>query len=133
MRSTAKYTLFVGFLFSSIATFIIINFGTGFKIMTAVLYLYAFSCLLGGIIGHRRALLKYSGRHSDPGLTHVFGLDALLELFSTDRVRVSLKEKEFEVEEAELLEDVVVVEREIDGRFYGISYPRKRLVEMKRE
>ncbi|MDY6788956.1 MAG: hypothetical protein SVV03_03240 [Candidatus Nanohaloarchaea archaeon] len=132
MKSTAKYTLFVGFLFSSMATFVILNFGTDFKVMTIALYLYAFSSLIGGVIGYRRAWLKHSGRHSDPGLPHIFGLDKFWNLFSTKSIRVSLENDSFEAEEAELSENLISVEREQDNRIYGMSYPRKRLVALKR-
>ncbi len=132
MRRTAKYTLFIGFGFSSLATFIIMQYGTGFTVMTTVLYLYGFVCLLGGVIGYRKASLEHATSHDEPGLRHVFGLHRFKELFASEKWGVEMEGEEFEAETVAIQEDVVSVEREWQGDTVGISYPREMLVSLAR-
>ncbi|MDY6771568.1 MAG: hypothetical protein SV186_06480 [Candidatus Nanohaloarchaea archaeon] len=132
MRTTAKYTLFLGFTFSSIAASVVLRYGTGFGTMTAVLYLYGIACVLGGLFGYRKAALKHrDGRH-DPSLREVAGLDALRERLGDDTWTVETEDGRFEAKEVSLSEKLVSVERERDGRTVGVSYPRQDVVACRR-
>lgn len=132
MRTTAKYTLFIGFAFSSITTYVIMNHGTGFTTMTAVLYLYGLVCLIGGIVGYRKAYLEHVKRHEEPGLRHIFGLHDVGSFFRQDSWKMELKNDRFETPEFRLSDKIVSVRRELDGIEVGISYPRRSVVSVKK-
>jgi hypothetical protein len=132
MRTTARYTLFIGFSVASIAAFVVMRFGTDFTTMTAVLYLYGIVAVVGGLIGHRRAYLKHAEDIAEPTLRHLVPLDHLGSLFEDDRWTVRMDEETFEAEKVAVSEKLVSVEREIDGRSVGVSYPRSDILACKK-
>lgn len=127
MRTTARYTLFLGFSTASVAALAVIRFGTEFTTLTAVLYLYGIVCVAGGLIGHRHAYLRHAEGHEDPSLRHILGIDGLKAFLEDDLWLVELEQQAFEAETVSLTENLVSVERELDGRMTGVSYPRSEL------
>lgn len=128
MRRTAKYTLFTGFVFSSVSLMILKTFGAGFKVLTVILYLYGFVCLIGGIIGYRHAFLEHSEGMERPRIRHILGLDSLRDFFSPDLWLVEMEDTNFEAREVRLTDNLVLVMRRFGESFAGISYPRDKLV-----
>lgn len=106
------------------AAFVVMRYGTDFTTMTAVLYLYGIVAVIGGLIGHRRAYLRHAEGIAEPTLRHIVPAERIQALFEDDRWRVRLDDETFEAETVSISEKLVSVEREIDGRITGISYPR---------
>jgi hypothetical protein len=131
MKRTAKYTLFIGFSFSSLMTYVLMNAGTGFTTLTAVLYLYAATCLIGGVVGYRHAYLKHGQGHEEARIKHILGIHRLKQLFEQDRWLVELDGDNFEASEIRLSEKLVSVRREDEDGSVGVSYPRKAVVSLK--
>ncbi len=124
MRTTARYTLFIGFSVASFAAFVVMRFGTDFTTMTAVLYLYGIVAVIGGLIGHRRAYLRHAEDIAEPTLRQLIPVGRTISMFTSDRWRVRTDEETFEAARISISEQLVSVEREIDGKMRGISYPR---------
>ncbi|MCJ7450358.1 MAG: hypothetical protein MUP58_01315 [Candidatus Nanohaloarchaeota archaeon QJJ-9] len=104
------------------------TFGTSFKVLTSILYLYGFVCLLGGVIGYRKAFLEHSEGFDRPRMKHIFGIDRLKEVFSPDLWMVEMEDTNFEAKEVRMTENLVSVRRRFGDSFAGISYPRDKLV-----
>jgi len=132
MRRTAKYSLVLGFTFSSIAIAIVTQFGTGFEVMTGVLYLYGIVAVLAGILGYRKAYLDHAESHPEPRLKHIVGLHRLGELFEEETWLVTLEHDNFETGQLRLTDDLVSVRRDIDGETF-LSYPRNQLVGLRKD
>jgi len=127
MRTTARYTLFLGFSVASLAAFVVMRFGTEFTTMTAVLYLYGIVAVVSGLIGHRRAYLRHAEGIPEPTLRHILPTEKLPALSGDNRWQVRTKGGTFEARSVSISQDLVSLEREIDGSSAGISYPRSDL------
>lgn len=122
MRHTAKITLLTGFSFSSLVTVILSRYGTDFTTLTSVLYLYGFVCLIGGVIGYRKAFLKHGKERKEVSFKDLLGLETLLEKFRTRKWRVELENTDIRAESIKVHGKLVSAER-VDGT--KISFPRK--------
>lgn len=124
MKHTILYSALVGVTTASAAIAVVAVHGTGFAVMTAVLYLYGIVAAVGGFLGYRRSLLRHRGGIADPSFFQVLGVDGLRERLTGRRWTVRLEEERFAARDVEISEDMVSLRRRIDGTVAGISYPR---------
>lgn len=124
MKRTILYSGTIGVTAASAAVLIVSIHGTGFAVMTAVLYLYGIVAAIGGFIGYRRSLLRHRGGIADPSFFQMLGIDAVRERLQGTRWNVRLEEEQFTARSVEISENLVSLRRPIDGALAGISYPR---------